>query len=118
MQAPVNLLAPDPGLFWVSLVVLGLMVAIPLYLLVRFLRAYERRSRSAREAPSQAAVIEALEDEVAALRTNVAQLTDAQDFTTNLLRARPTPAGETTSVLPGTETPPHNNAATPHDNQR
>ena len=88
MQDPVNMLAPDPGVAISTLVAIGLLVAFPVYLLIRWLRAYERRSPPVTETPSQAATIAALEAEVASLRTELAELTTAQDFTMQLLDGR------------------------------
>lgn len=89
MRDPANLLAPPAGAVPFTLVVLGLIVAVPIYFIVRFLRAYERRAEGARDAQSQAATIAALEDEVVTLRADVERLTSAHDFTMQLLQARP-----------------------------
>lgn len=89
MQDPVNLLAPDPNAMRITLVVFGLLVAVPIYLIVRFLRAYEQRSRPATDHASQATTIAELQNEVDTLRAEVARLTEAQEFTTKLLREQP-----------------------------
>lgn len=105
MQAPVNLLAPDPETIPTALVVLALLIAFPLYFIIRFLRAYERRSIPNRDAPSDGASIAVLADEVAALRTEVANLSSAQDFTTRLLlQGRP---ADTVKMTPKDATTPN-----------
>jgi cell division protein FtsB len=89
MQDPVNLLTPDLRIISITLFVLGLMVAIPIYFIVKFLRAYERRSKQIPSDQPEAATIAALQNEVEVLRAEVEQLTEAQDFTTQLLHERP-----------------------------
>lgn len=89
MQDPVVVLAPDVGVVPITLVVFGFIFVVPIYFIVRFLRAYERRSRPAPSDQSQASTIATLQNEVDVLRAEVARLTDAQDFTTQLLHERP-----------------------------
>lgn len=65
-------------------------VAIPtvlLYFAYRFLRAYERRSRSREVEEDLRARVAALEDQVARLSLEQDRLTDGQRFTNQLLAA-------------------------------
>ena len=89
MQDPVNMLAPSAGVIPVTLVVFGIIVAVPIYFIVRFLRAYERPSRADPSDQASAMKIAALQEELEVLRAEVVRLTDAQDFTTQLLHERP-----------------------------
>jgi uncharacterized membrane protein YgaE (UPF0421/DUF939 family) len=91
MQDPVNLLETNVGLMTTTLFVFGVVVASLVYLLVRFLRAYERRSGRTSTKSSTADVVEDLEAEVAQLRTDITNLTHSQDFTTQLLAQRSAP---------------------------
>jgi cell division protein FtsB len=59
-------------------------IAVPLYLIVRFMRAYERRTAITKGNNDSTATIASLEQEVESLRSEVAQLRDAQQFTKSL----------------------------------
>lgn len=74
-------------------------VGVPIYFIVRFLRAYERRTSLAAVSPESGTRVEALALHVAALETqidalhsDVARLTESQQFTTKLLEQRATAA--------------------------
>lgn len=68
----------------VGLAFVVLPVAIPVYFIVRFIRAYEQRTAVTKGNNDSAATIAALEQEVESLRSEVAQLRDAHQFTKSL----------------------------------
>lgn len=88
MQDPVSLLEPSAGLMAYTLLIVGVVVAIPVYFLVRFLRAHARRSARMSAAHPTLSNVDALEAEVAQLRTDVTNLELGQEFTTQLLTER------------------------------
>lgn len=89
MQEPKNLLAPNAGLMTgtilVVLSVVVLLAAVSLYFFVRGRRARDRHSSPVSAHSARLGSLAALESEVVQLRTDVAQLELAQDFTTQLL---------------------------------
>ncbi|MES2521684.1 MAG: hypothetical protein V4617_03215 [Gemmatimonadota bacterium] len=95
MQTPVELLQPNAGLNFLTalLLMLGVVggsVALLIYFVRRFLRAYEKRATPDALSPTLATV-EALETDVAQLRSELAHLAEGQAFTAALLSQRPAP---------------------------
>lgn len=62
----------------------------PAYLLVRFVRAYERRSAAPAELTTLAERVRLLEESNSRLESELAQVTESQRFTTKLLEERST----------------------------
>ncbi|MEO7996128.1 MAG: hypothetical protein ABI852_01720 [Gemmatimonadaceae bacterium] len=80
-----NFLAPPDGVVINSLVMLAVIVAVPIYFVVRFLRAYERRTRMRDVGESKDQQLEAMRDTIERLEREVQRLSEAQQFTTQLL---------------------------------
>ena len=101
MQGPVDLLAPQSGLVVWSLVIFYVaVIGVPAYFAVRFIRAYERRSRQPPEQANADARIEALEAQVEQLADELQRLAEGQQFTAKLLEQRSPRVAE--SSAPGT----------------
>lgn len=89
MQDPVNLIEPSSGLMFWTLLLVGAAAVTGVYVLIRVVRGLRQHNASPVTHSPMAANVELLETEVAQLRSEVRNLEDAQDFTTNLLTQRP-----------------------------
>lgn len=96
MQNPVNLLGPSDGFMLLNLLVgfifIALIIGFPVYVIVRFLRAYERRTRVRDVDHGQEQQLEAMRETIERLEQEVQRLSEAQQFTTNLLTQNATGA--------------------------
>lgn len=77
MQTTGNLFAPSPSEMVTSLALLALLISVPVYLIYRFLRAYERRGARGPDSTSTVAVdarLAAIESQLSDLRAQMDRL--------------------------------------------
>ncbi|MEP6835546.1 MAG: hypothetical protein ABJB74_19320 [Gemmatimonas sp.] len=93
MQTPDSFLGPSTLFMMLPIVLfyLGMLTTpvVVIVLIVRFLRAYERRTKVLGEERGGHARVEVLESNIEQLRAELARVQDGQQFTNQLLAEQP-----------------------------